>query len=373
MSGATTRVATPSFETTRETTRIKARGVLALVDQGLSVAAISVRLGPTEARIRQLLVIARAETAADSQGTEFARSAVAMPLLRKKISRRTMLERAWITMHIDRRLWTMDRGVRSFWLEVVMTIHQLGDADGLRFGRYGDGFESRAEFASAHDGTEAELEALFRRNLLVSLENGGIAFPSDIGLRPCGKPPVPSSSVFPLAAYRAAPARPAGKAPVPGQRAFVMGMPGRASDMAGEASGANSETSAAANPCENLRDENANICADVGQESANSYEIGGNSSLGGATTTTTEVSESLGGGSGNRAPSENLRAAENLRAESAPTVAKGSASDLAWVTLGAELVETAGLGRPLTVPEAELIGGWRAQLDRARIPALELR
>ena len=54
MSGATARVATPSFETTRETTRIKAREVRALVDQGLSVAAISERLGPTQARIRQL-------------------------------------------------------------------------------------------------------------------------------------------------------------------------------------------------------------------------------------------------------------------------------------------------------------------------------
>ena len=65
--------------------------------------------------------------------------------------------------------------MRSFWLEVVMTVHQLGDPDGLQFGRYGDGFESRAEFASAHDGTEAELEALFRRSLVVSLENGGVA------------------------------------------------------------------------------------------------------------------------------------------------------------------------------------------------------
>ena len=172
----------------RELTRVKAREVLALVDgQGWSVAAVSERSGFTEARVRQLLTIARAERPTD-QGRSPRRAAAP----RKKISRRTMLDRAWVTMHIDRRLWTMDRGVRSFWLDVVMTLHQLGGPDGLRIGRYGDGFENRAEFASAHGGTEADLEALFRRSLLVSLANGGIAIPSDLGLRPWGKPPVAS-------------------------------------------------------------------------------------------------------------------------------------------------------------------------------------
>ena len=46
----------------RESTRAKAREVLALVDgQGWSVAAVSEHSGFTEARVRQLLTIARAE------------------------------------------------------------------------------------------------------------------------------------------------------------------------------------------------------------------------------------------------------------------------------------------------------------------------
>ena len=107
-------VVRPSFDTTRESTRGKARDVRALVDQGFSVAAISERVGFTEARIRQLLTIARAETAAMDQETEFAHIAVTMPAPRKKISRRTMLDRAWVTMHVDRRLCAVDRTVRSF-------------------------------------------------------------------------------------------------------------------------------------------------------------------------------------------------------------------------------------------------------------------
>ena len=360
MSGTASNFARPAFATTRESTRAKARDVLALVDLGLSVAAISERLGFTEARIRQLLMIGRSDTAAADQGAIVTPSTTVTPAQAKKISRRTMLDRVWVTMHVDRRLWALDRGVRSFWFEVVMTVHQLGDSNGIQFGRYGDGFEDRAEFAAAHGGTEVELESLCRRGLLVTLENGGITIPLDIGLKPWGKATASSSNAFPTVAARSAPVRAAGKAPVPGQGTFVMAIPGGASAMARQVPDANSNASGGANPCENLRDVNANICADDDQEAENSCEIGGKFPLVDATATTTEESESLGGsgGNGSRATDENLCSAENLRAESNLLMKEESPSDLPWVALGAELVEAVGLDRPLTVTEAELIRGW---------------
>ena len=343
----------------RDSTRVKAREVLALVDgQGWSVAAVSERSGFTEARVRQLLIIARAERPTD-QGPESAADATAAP--RKKISRRTMLDRAWVTMHIDRRLWTMDRGVRSFWLDVLMTLHQLGGPDGLRMGRYGDGFENRAEFASAHGGTEADLEALFRRSLLVSLANGGIAIPSDLGLRPWGKPPV-ASGALPTASHRSQ-TRQAGNGSVPGQRAFVMGMPasnsGTTTDTPDANSGASGEAGNA-NIFVSDDDADANICAGGEQATANFAANPDKIFLAGATTTTTEESESLGGGTGYRATAGNLAASENLRPDEnfRANPALSSAEAPAWVTLGTELLETVGMRRPLAISEADLVRGW---------------
>ena len=200
-------------------------------------------------------------------------------------------------MHIDRRLWTMDRGVRSFWFDVVMTLHQLGGPDGLQMGRYGDGFENRAEFASAHGGTEADLEVLFRRSLLVSLANGGIAIPSGLGLRPWGKPPA-APGVPPAASHRS-PTRQTGKGPIPGQRAFVMGMPAANSGMTREAPDANFSANGAtgnANIFVSDDDTDANICVDGDQVIANFDANRDENFLAGATSTTTEESESFGGG-----------------------------------------------------------------------------
>lgn len=343
----------------RDSTRAKAREVLALAEgQGWSVAAVSERFGFTEARIRQLLTIARAERPTD-QRPESAATAVAAP--RKKISRRTMLDRAWVTMHVDRRLWTMDRGVRAFWLDVVITLHQLGGPDGLRMGRYGDGFENRAEFATAHGGTEADLEALFRRSLLVSLANGGIAIPSGLGLKPWGKPPV-ASGVPPTASHRS-PTRQTGNGPIPGQRAFVMGMPAANSGMTREAPDANSGVNGEAgnaNIVVSDDDTDANICVDGDQVTANFDANRDKNFFAGATSTTTEESESLGGGTGHPATAENFAAGENLRSDENlhddPTLSRAEAPT--WVTLGTELLGTIGIQRPLTVSEAELVRGW---------------
>jgi hypothetical protein len=339
--------------------------VLALVDgDGWSVAAVSERSGLTEARIRQLLAIARAERPAD-QSRPNADAATAAP--RKKISRRTMLKRAWVTMHIDRRLWTMDRGVRSFWFDVVMTLHRLGDPDGLRMGQYGDGFEDRAEFASAHDGTEADLEALFRRGLLISRTDGGIAIPDNLGLRVWGRAQA-ASGTLPVALYRS-PSRQTGKGHVQGQRAFVMGMPAANAGATTGPSDTNlgdGEAGGDINIFTRNDEADANICVDGDRPTAD-FSVGQSKSLlAGATTTTTEESESFGGGTAHRATAGNLPADENLRAgENLPEVENfrsdptASPNEVpAWVMLATELLETIGIRRPLAISEAELVRGW---------------
>lgn len=350
----------------RESTRAKAREVLALIDgQSFSVAAVSERSGLTEARIRQLLTIARSE-----RQTERVEESVdgATAASRKKISRRTMLDRAWVTLHVDRRLWTMDRGVRSFWLDAVMTLHLLGGPDGLQLGQYGDGFENRAEFASAHGGTEADLEALFRRGLLVSLSNGGIAIPAELGLRPWGKPPLASSGVSLVAKHRP-PTRPTGKGPVPGQRAFVMGMPAASSAPNGTLNTNPDAIGAAENANIFVTDDEggANICAKGSKEAPHFSGKGDEVFLAGATTTATEESNSFGGGTGHRAMAGNLAAGENLRADENSHDGRSLplAETPAWVTLGGELLEIIGMRRPLAISEAELVRGW---LERGAFP-----
>ena len=230
MTFATSTVADrPTVETTtRDTTRAKAREVAALVDQNWSVAAIAERQCLTERRVRQLLAIAASDGASTEPSEQEPVKQTESPQApRARMTRRTLLDRAWIAMHLDRRLWTMDGAKRMFWLESVVTIHELGDSTGLAFGEYGSGFESRAEFASAHGGSEAELDALFRRGLLLDLDGGGIGLPANLGLKPReragGNLVLSRSGSVPVRATRNA-----GKAAVPGQRSMLLGIPGGA-------------------------------------------------------------------------------------------------------------------------------------------------
>ena len=80
---------------------------------------IAERQGLTERRVRQLLAIAAAEgSSAQADEPEPAKQLENPPAPRARMTRRTLLDRAWIAMHLDRRLWTMDGARRMFWLEV---------------------------------------------------------------------------------------------------------------------------------------------------------------------------------------------------------------------------------------------------------------
>jgi hypothetical protein len=355
----------------RESTRARVRRVLALTEQGWSPAAIAEQEGVSDSYVRMLLSTARAEGPASESAP------VASPGSRaigeptgKRISDHTLLHRAWIALHLDRRLWTMDNGKRLLWLECVATIHRVGDAEGLLFGRYGDGFESRAEFAAAHGGTETDLEALFRRGLLLALENGGIAIPPGLGLRPWGKGP--SAVALPALPPRAATIRRAEKGPVPGQRTFVMGMPS-ADPAVSTANFAASSVGADANICADTADAGANICVAGSDDGAKPCVVGENLFLVCATSTSTQEKNSLEGsssGTGTRATDANFQIGENLRGhanlcadgslldDAVPGVPDGPGAQPVWVSLATELSETAGRKRPVTSAEAAMVRAW---------------
>jgi len=360
----TAAAAQPSVVNMREATRARARRVLALAEQGWSPVAIADHEGITDSYVRMLLATARAEAQAGERAASPEAHVVAAQ--GKRISEQTLLNRAWITLHLDRRLWAMDNGKRMFWLEAVVTLHRLGAADGLQFGRYGDGFESRAEFAAAHGGTEADLEALFRRGLLTALENGGIAIPPGVGLRPWGKghavsaaPPLPPR---PAAVHRSE------KGPVPGQRAFVMGMPsadpdGSAANFAAAAQGED------ANLCASPGGLGANICVGDGGPAANPCEIGEKDFLARVASASALEKDALEGRSrsnsntGLRATDANLRTDENLRPDTNLRNLRDLPADVfgpeqAWVSLARELADVAGYSRPITPAEAQMVRAW---------------
>jgi len=353
----------PSVDTTtRDSTRAKAREVAALADQKWSVAAIAERQGFTERRVRQLLAIAAADgSSAAADEPEPAKQLENPPAPRARMTRRTLLDRAWIAMHLDRRLWTMDGARRMFWLEVVVTIHALGDSGGLGFGEYGSGFESRAEFASAHGGSEADLEALFRRGLLLDLDGGGIDLPSNLGLKArerAGGNLVPSRA----GAAPVRPTRPTGKAAVPGQRSMLLGIAGGAREAPGG----------------NLHGDGehvgGNISTDDGHGAGNSAGSGAEISLAPATATTSIEKLAYEGGSpGTRATDGNFRFGEDWKPEgnflglgNFPS-SERPRSGLPWLAI--ELAGPAGVALPLTAADLGLVQGWVQEAARVGLDA----
>jgi len=353
----------PSVETTtRDATRAKAREVAALVDQNWPVAAIAERQGLTERRVRQLLAIAAADgSSAAADEPEPAKQPENLPAPRARMTRRTLLDRAWIAMHLDRRLWTMDGARRMFWLEVVVTIHALGDSGGLGFGEHGSGFESRAEFASAHGGSDADLEALFRRGLLLDLEGGGIGLPPDLGLKArerAGGNLVPSRA-------GSAPVRPtrnAGKAAVPGQRSMLLGIAGGVREAPGGNFHADGEHVG------------GNISTGNGSEAGNSAVAGAEISLAPATATTSIEKLAYEGGSpGTRATDGNFRRDEDSPPDgnfpglgNFPSGEKPR-SGLPWLAI--ELAGPAGVALPLTAADLGLVQGWVQEAARVGLDA----
>ena len=353
----------PSVETTtREATRAKAREVAALIDQKWSVAAVAERQGLTERRVRQLLAIAAAEgSSAQADEPESAKQLENPPAPRARMTRRTMLDRAWIAMHLDRRLWTMDGAKRMFWLESVVTIHALGDDAGLEFGAYGSGFESRTEFASAHGGSDADLEALFRRGLLLDLEDGSIGLPPNLGLKArerAGGNLVPSRA----GSAPVRPSRNAGKAAVPGQRSMLLGIPGGAREAPGGNFHADGE------------EVGGNISTGDGQKAGNSAGSGAEISLAHATATTTIENLAYEGGSpGTRATDGNFRIGEDSRSDgnflglgNFPS----SERPRSWPpSFADELAFPAGVALPLSPADLGLVEGWLQEGARLGLDA----
>jgi hypothetical protein len=353
----------PSVETTtRDATRAKAREVAALIDQNWPVTAIAERQGLTERRVRQLLAIAASDGASAEAGEQQpARQPENPPVPPARMTRRTLLDRAWIAMHLDRRLWTMDGARRMFWLESVVTIHALGDGAGLGFGEHGSGFESRTEFASAHGGSDADLDTLFRRGLLLELEGGGIGLPSNLGLKArerAGGNLVPSR----MGSAPVRPARNAGKAEVSGQRAMLLGIPGGAR----EATGGNFQADS--------QHVDGNISTGGGQQAGNSAGFGAEISLAPATATTSIEKLAYEGGSpGTCATDGNFRAGEDSRSDgnflglgNFPSRERPR-SGLPW--LAVELAGPSGVALPLTAADLGLVQGWVQEAARAGLDA----
>lgn len=353
----------PSVETIRHATRAKAREVAALIDQDWPVPAVAERLGLTERRVRQLLAIAGKAVArpAEMDEREAATPPESPPAPRARMTRRTLLDRAWIAMHLDRRLWTMDGARRMFWLESVVTIHALGDGAGLGFGECGDGFESRAEFASAHGGSEADLDALFRRGLLLDLEDGGIGLPPNLGLKvreKAGGNLVPSRA-------GAAPDRPtrhAGKAAVPGQRSMLLGIAGGIQD----APGGNFQSDGG--------HVGGNISVGDGREAGNSTAAGAEISLAGATSTTTiEKLAYEGGSGGTSATDRNFRIGEDSRSEGnflgLGNFLNGERPRSGPPRFADELACPAGVALPLSPADLGLVEGWLQEGARLGLDA----
>jgi hypothetical protein len=119
----------------------------------------------------------------------------------RRLTERALAHHAVLAMRRDTRLRAFDPAKKLFWLDCVMEIHALGNDAGLAFGADGDPFETHHEFATALGGRADDLEHFLRRGLLTRLPDGGIDFPSRIGLKPKERPRVmlPGSGEQPLA------------------------------------------------------------------------------------------------------------------------------------------------------------------------------
>lgn len=347
---------------TRPTTRAKALAAFALYQQGVPTAVIAEQQDVTEECVRLWLKTARIEAATPDQRQVPAAGVEVPPAPKRRMAQRTVLHRAWLAVHLFGPFKALGDAMSMFWMRTVLEINELGDGEALTFGGVGDMYDSRSAFLSAHGRTEEDLSGLIRRGMLVEREDGGIAMPYRLGLRPRERA---GGRMMPAALPPLAPMRPSGRAPVPGQRSFVMGMPSGASETAGPNFGAD-DGAADPNIWVHLHGEEPNYLGDDGGQTPNFSQNGAKFPLAVGTSTTTEESESLGGsgGSGTSAINQNLGPTQvlgpdpNFGSDSGTSAPVAVADELPWVALGIELAEMVGLDRPPTVPEAELIRGW---------------
>lgn len=365
---------------TRQTTLARARDILAMTRMGLSKDDIADREQITPERVRQLLKLATSDPASVGLVSERPEGGtVSFPATRpsSRLTERTLVHRALLAMRTDYRLLSSPAAEQLLWLKSVQAIHALGDGHGLGFGQRGDGFKSRAEFAAALGGSDADLEALMDRGLLVDLEEDGIDLPSNIGLKPRpktgGSPQRQPEPVMPTVA-----SRPNGKASVPVQRSMLLGILGGATDGTKDASnpifGPNftvakgKEFGAGPNFASEIL-----VSSQISSQIP-TKDLDSDAAIS-TTTTTNQVIDSIGSSGGNgsqgHAGGQNLEAPENLvdrqNLENLDAVAAAPPITPPWVSVAAELARLVGLSRPPTVAEGLLVQRWLNGFDAETI------
>ncbi len=103
---------------------------------------------------------------------------------RPGMTQRTLAHKVWQATRFVDVFRLLGAGVTLFWMNTIMQIHELGEDCMLGFGAPGDAYRSRKELAEAGGLTEAELDDLIWRGLLIETEGGALAMPYRFGLRP---------------------------------------------------------------------------------------------------------------------------------------------------------------------------------------------
>lgn len=252
---------------------------------------------------------------------------------RPRMSQRTVLHRAWIAMRLIDVFRLLGDAVALFWINTVLQIHEVGEDGELHFGTPGEVYRSRRELAEAAGRTEADLDDLLHRGLLIPTAGGGIGLPYRFGLRP--REPVGGNLAF----------TPPGRAPDSRQGSLPpMGLP-----RPGES--------------RNIQaDESRNIPPGSGSESSeitppDSRETPLAPGLS-PTTTTKDSDSSLGGGGGESFAAGEREPVGESSSESSKIPPGGGDIPGVETALAAELLALAGRSGPARPPELVLVRAW---------------
>ncbi len=109
------------------------------------------------------------------------------PKPKPRMSRRTMLDRAWMAMHLGPVFKLFDDVMCMAWLRVVLAICEFGDGARLEFSKPGH-FHTLDQLARAIGRQESDLQAMIDQAVLLRGEDGAIEVPYFFGLRPREKP-----------------------------------------------------------------------------------------------------------------------------------------------------------------------------------------
>lgn len=251
------------------------------------------------------------------------------------------------------RAWTVTRNLDIFrllglaptmlWLSVVMQIHFNGDDGDLLFSPR---CRSLDHLARGAGGCEADLKELIACDLLIWLEEGGVALPDDLGLRLPER--VGGKTTGGL---RATPPQRQGKAPDGNQREMLYAVP------------SNSESPKAESPPPLTQPGVTQGVTQNVTQTAGATQV---SALAGGegTTTTTKDSESfLGGGGGEsvtaREPTKaESPSCESPNSESPPAESPPAESPPLHVTLAAELLPLVGRAGFAAPAELNAVRSW---------------